>query len=192
MNKQAAFTLIELVLVIVVLAILSSVAIPKFINLKSDAELASMKEMRAALVSARDLNYALVEINPGNKNSNSTIYTKDNGEQFRIRGNYPDGRWVNNGIQTFESLVSFDDVTLITTSTCPEDGSDWCVHHKGQLWFTSRQYSDAAVGHGFVIFPKGNNFNQIRCYVYYFTPNPSGLSTTGIIPVVGIDSSECG
>ena len=41
MNKQQGFTLIELVIVIIVLGIIAAFAVPKFINLSSDARLAS-------------------------------------------------------------------------------------------------------------------------------------------------------
>jgi MSHA pilin protein MshA len=42
MNKQAGFTLIELVIVIVILGILAATAIPKFIDIQGDARASSL------------------------------------------------------------------------------------------------------------------------------------------------------
>jgi len=56
--KQHGFTLIELVMVIVILGILAVVAIPKFIDLRSDAVAASTNGMAGALSSASAINYA--------------------------------------------------------------------------------------------------------------------------------------
>lgn len=55
MNKQQGFTLIELVVVIIILGILAVTAAPKFIDLQSDARLATLQGMKAALQSASTL-----------------------------------------------------------------------------------------------------------------------------------------
>jgi MSHA pilin protein MshA len=57
-SKQRGFTLIELVVVIIILGILAVVAAPKFINLKSDALIASLKGFQGALKSANTLVYS--------------------------------------------------------------------------------------------------------------------------------------
>jgi MSHA pilin protein MshA len=50
-KKQQGFTLIELVIVIVILGILAATAAPKFIDLSTDARIATLKGMQGAMSS---------------------------------------------------------------------------------------------------------------------------------------------
>lgn len=60
---QRGFTLIELVMVIVLIGVLAAIAVPKFIDLSAEANLAATRGMAGALSSASSINYAARKAN---------------------------------------------------------------------------------------------------------------------------------
>jgi MSHA pilin protein MshA len=58
MRRISGFTLIELVVVIAILAIIAAVAIPKFLDLRSEARIASANGIAAAVSAGAALNFA--------------------------------------------------------------------------------------------------------------------------------------
>ena len=181
------FTLIELVVVIVTLAILAVVALPKFINLQDSADETVMLSMKGAITSAASLVALKINVNPAALNTSQNGFTLDNGQSIRVRGKLADGRWNN----TFVHIVDLQDIAQISSNECDDDSLKWCVRQRGSNWFLNRGYSTLGTGRGFVIFPFGLNVNQDRCYIYFLNQNDSAIPTTIQPSIIGSDFSEC-
>jgi MSHA pilin protein MshA len=62
--SQRGFTLIELVMVIVILGVLAATALPKFVDLRSDAQTAATLGVAGAISSASAVNVGARKVNP--------------------------------------------------------------------------------------------------------------------------------
>ena len=58
-RQQSGFTLIELIAVLVILGILAATAVPQFINLSDEAQLAAIESIAGSIESASALNHAV-------------------------------------------------------------------------------------------------------------------------------------
>ena len=62
-RMQAGFTMIELIVVIVILGVLAAVAMPKFVDVSSDAKAAALQGVAGAATSAMNVNYGARKVN---------------------------------------------------------------------------------------------------------------------------------
>ncbi|SHI22674.1 prepilin-type N-terminal cleavage/methylation domain-containing protein [Ferrimonas marina] len=181
------FTLVELVVVIAVVGMLAATAAPRFISLSTDADQAAMRAMTGALRSTLSMTNMQIQLRPEQINAAASRFTLDSGEQIRLRGGIPDGRWNN----TFIHLTDFEATEQVNSNSCDLDDVRWCVRQRGGGWFASRGYSADGMGRGFVIFPYGYQVNNQRCYLYYLNPNATTQPDDPKAGVIGSDFSEC-
>ncbi|ENC9556674.1 prepilin-type N-terminal cleavage/methylation domain-containing protein [Aeromonas hydrophila] len=95
MKKQAGFTLIELVIVIIILGILAVTAAPKFLNLQDDAKTAAASGVLAAVQSSSQLVYSKAALN-GVETAPSASISSSDGTDINVAYGYPDAS--SNGI----------------------------------------------------------------------------------------------
>ena len=172
-RNNGGFTLIELIVVIVILGILAVTAAPKFVDLQSDARLATLNGMKAAINSAVSLTYGKSLVLGKEKNETGTV--KINGENVDVCYGYPCAEATK--IQGVLDIGDFKDCTADD-----KDKGDWC--------YTGGGDSDSSIQ----IFISKSYSGSSKCYVEYQQAKKEGTAQNEKIvpPVVKLaDGFEC-
>lgn len=173
MNKQQGFTLIELVIIVIVLAILASFALPKFINLSSDARLASLRGMEGAMRSGSNIIHSEAVLN--NLDVGETTLTID-GINISLNSGYPIGNWTN-GIRY---IVNLDTVVYSPSDAICE--VDWCG--RGNQTSIPSGKTTSLPGRIGKVYPRGYSWGD-ECGVYYVN------HANGSKAEIGLETKDC-
>ena len=173
--RNKGFTLIELVIVIVILAILSIVAIPKYIDLRTDALIATLEGMQGTIESGTSMinMKAIIE----NKVNGADILTVGDAD-IVLESGFPIGNW----ILSMRYIPGLDEVAKISGGRNAICDIDWCG--KG----SEDSISSGIVTSGDVIigkvFPEGYSYND-ECGVYLIN------NLDGNRPEIAMETDEC-
>jgi len=169
-RNNGGFTLIELIVVIVILGILAVTAAPKFIDLQSDARLATLNGMKAAINSAVSLTYGKSLVLGKEKNETGTV--KINGDDVDVCYGYPCAEAAK--IQGVLDIGEFKECSENSTVA-----GDWCYKQdtKKINIYIANGYSESS-----------------KCFLKYEQAKKSGTGTDAKIepPVVKLaDDVSC-
>lgn len=173
--KERGFTLVELIVVIVLLAVLAVVAIPKYVDLKTDARIATLEGMKGTIESGTTMINMKAIIEDIIKGTD-TLTT--GGVDILLESGFPTGDWV----LSMRYIPGLDDVAKISGGNNVICDIEWCG--KGNQTSISSGITtsgDVVIGK---VFPEGYSFND-QCGVYLIN------NLDGNKPLIAIESDDC-
>ena len=160
-RNNGGFTLIELIVVIVILGILAVTAAPKFVDLQSDARLATLNGMKAAINSAVSLTYGKSLVKGVEKNkTGSKVWI--NGEEVDVCYGYPCAEAAK-----IQKVLDIGEFSKCGASSTP--AGDWCY---GAQTDTTKINIYIANGYS----------TSSKCYVTYEQPTGVGVAPKVALP----------
>jgi len=171
-RKVQGFTLVEVVIALLVLGILASIAIPKFVDLRRDALLGSLKGIEGTLHSTMAIYQPLAAIR-GVKTGNLAV----NGTNVLFHSGFPEGNWNR----------AFRYILDISTNSRNTGAGARCTQYRlcGVGMRTSiPTVTGTTGGRGVIIWPEGFRINE-RCFAYYYNRHD------GSYPMIGVVDTGC-
>lgn len=182
MTKSQGFTLIELIIVIIILGILSVTAAPKFLDISSDAKIASLNGIKGALGSTSSIAQLKAQVSGASFDSTGSVVTEVsiNGNPVKMQGGFLSAVWGDSWFYVLD--IDVDDITapsvICTTGSVCVIGN----RTRAQLSLSSTDFTNS--GRFLAFWLEGDILND-NCYVYYYNP------LTGETPSIGIIDDGC-
>jgi MSHA pilin protein MshA len=157
-NKpQTGFTLIELIIVIVILGILAVTAVPRFIDISTDANIAILSDMRGKVDSAAQLVFAKSVIQGIEKSSSAFVDINGDGNgDIRVRYGYP--------ASSSDGIIE----ALGLNVNSADSGWAWAARLAGDMYFSPAKLSEGSGDQGSYL------KLQLNCRIIYYHPNAAG------------------
>ena len=159
-RNNGGFTLIELIVVIVILGILAVTAAPKFNDLQSDARLATLNGMKAAINSAVSLTYGKSLVNGKEKEEKVSITI--NGSPVSVCYGYPCA-----AATEIQKVLDIGEFNKCGSNSTP--AGDWCYGEQ-----TDIKKINIYIANGYS--------TSSKCYVTYEQPTGVGVAPKVALP----------
>jgi len=167
------FTVVELVVVIALLGILATVALPRFLNITDDARRASIKGVEAAMASTSTM-VAAKAMTQGVDTGNIVV----GGQNISVSSGYITGHW--NKAWRYAMNIGKEIGYTRTNRTCTANAFCGVGNQR-----TAPGLPITVSGRGLVlVWPEGMKLAD-RCYAYYYNP------ATGDNPTIGSVLTGC-
>lgn len=161
-----------MVMVLIILGIVGSFAIMRFMDLQQDAVLVTLEKVEGTLYSASGIYTSVAAIRG--------VYTgtiRVNGRNLRINSGFPDGVW--NG--AFRGMLEISTDRRFTRANTTCTNFRLCGVGNRRTIFT---VPAATGGRGVVVWPEGYRIANL-CFAYYYNRR------NGDEPLIGVVNSGC-
>jgi len=172
--KQQGYSLIELIALIVILRILTTTVLPKFLDLSSDTKIASLESMKGALASGSKTVFLKAIVDKQAIGATSITVGM---HTIKLYNGYPTGWWD----ASMRYIVGLEDIAHAQnrTTVCEQE---WCG--KGDQTSLPSGITTTYPTVIGKVYPKGYSFDD-ECGVYFINYRD------GSNPVIELESSDC-